>query len=171
MLPPLRPVNGPTAGLALLLTLAAASPAAAHALGAECRLRDGRVEVEAYYDDDTPAPDAKVRVLDPQENTIVQGRTDAQGRWSFPTPRPGKYRVIVDAGAGHRATVPMTVPASEDVTASLLSDGPSRQEFTRFPWLKAGLGLAVIGGFSLALWLSRRVGRPDRDLPRPDSLT
>ena len=136
----------------MLVLLLGANPAAAHALGAECRLRDNKVEVEAFFDDDTPAQDAKVTVTDAQKQVIAQGRTDEQGRWSFPAPPPGDYLVLVEAGAGHSAKVKMTVPTTPggDEVSVPISDGPSRREFTSFPLARVGVGLGVIGAaFSL----------------------
>jgi hypothetical protein len=138
--------------------LLGANPAAAHALGAECRLRGNQVEVEAFFDDDTPAQDAKVTVTDAQQQVIAQGRTDGQGRWSFPAPQPGDYLVLVEAGAGHSARVKMTVPSVGDSggAAIPISDGPSRREFTSFPLARVGLGLEFIGAGGLAAWFVLR---------------
>jgi hypothetical protein len=94
------------------IALLTSSSAAAHNLGAECKLRGANVEVEAYFDDDSPARDAKVHVLDQEGKTVAQGRTDAQGRWTFSTPPPGRYRVAVDGGYGHLAEVKITVPSA-----------------------------------------------------------
>ena len=47
---------------ALLVALIAAAPAHAHALGATAKRVGDRVEVEAYFSDDTPARDAAVMV-------------------------------------------------------------------------------------------------------------
>jgi nickel transport protein len=174
---------GPAA--AVFLVLVAVRPASAHALGAECRLRGDRVEVEAYYDDDTPARDARVTVQDATKKNVAEGRTDDKGFWSFPRPEPGRYRVTVDAGAGHRTTVTITVPSAQpDDTAAAgaltgecdcckdstatgdeqtvvkLSEGPGREEFTRPPWLKISLGLVVIAGFALTAWWVLRLRRP-----------
>jgi nickel transport protein len=167
-------------GLALLLLLGTAGQVAAHALGAECTIRQGRVEVEAYYSDDTPAREARVRVLDDQQKPVAEGRTDEQGRWSFPVPPAANYQVIVDAGAGHRKQLRISVPEQPGASGSLasssehegvggvpvaagrpqtISEGPTREEFTRFPWLKVSLGLAALGGFSLAVWLARQGSR------------
>lgn len=151
--------------VAVLLTLATARPAPGHALGAECKLRGDRVEVEAYYDDDTPARNAKVRVLDAHDNVVAEGRTDAQGKWSFPKPQPGSYQVAVDAGAGHGTKLKMTVPAGEGAPPAAISEGPRREEFTRFPWLKVTLGLGAIALFALALWLALRRSQTSRPFP------
>ncbi len=140
-------------GLALLLVPLTARPAPAHALGAECKVRGDKVEVEAYYDDDTPARDAKVRVFDADNAEVAAGRTDVLGRWSFPLPRPGKYEVVVDAGAGHRCTQKITVRADPSAAAApVVSDGPPREEFTRFPWLNLVLGIGLIGLVGLAVF-------------------
>jgi hypothetical protein len=166
--------------LALLLTLAASRPAPAHDLGAECTLRGDRVEVEAYYDDDTPAGDARVRVLGAGGEAVALGRTDARGRWSFPRPSPGGYRVLVDAGGGHSTTVKITVtsdPKAEPQTARTPSDacdccrdeaptpaavvvsaGPGLAEFTRTRWPRAAAGVGVVALLGLGWWGARRLG-------------
>src|SRR5262245_59248405 len=88
----------------------AAGPASAHALGAECRVVGARVEVAAFYDDNTPAGNARVAVRDASRGLVAEGRTDARGRWSFDRPAAGRYEITVDAGGGHRTTVKVTVP-------------------------------------------------------------
>ncbi len=145
------------AALGLAAVFGAVPRAAAHALGADCRVQAGRVELEAYYDDDTPAREAKVRVHDDGGQVVADGRTDAEGRWSFARPAPGHYRVVVNAGAGHRKELGVTIPGpAETAPAVAVSAEPTRAEFTRFPWLKLGIGLAVIGGVAAAFLLSRR---------------
>lgn len=186
----LKTCSLPRAVLAMFLVLAAVQPAFAHALGAECKLRGDRVEVEAYYDDDTPARNARVTVQDAAKKNVAEGRTNSKGFWSFSRPEPGWYRVTVDAGAGHRTTVTITVPSTEaeaavaasassgecdccrdaatssgEEEAVKLSEGPGREEFTRTPWLKIGFGLGTIVGFSLAAWWVLRFRRPGIRLP------
>ena len=183
MMQPLRWRRVVPPALALLVALLLAPPAGAHALGAECKVIGDRVALEAYYDDDTPARDATVRVEDADKNVVATGHTDREGRWSFARPQPGKYVVVVDAGAGHRTHLNVTIPAEEAPAASapaspgdacpygadpsntsaathttVVSDGPSRQEFTAFPLIKLGIGLVVIGGVAVAFLLSRRIG-------------
>ncbi len=135
----------------------------AHALGVDCKLKDGKVHVEAFYDDDSAAHDAKVQVLDATEKVVAKGMTDKKGLWSFDAPEPGKYVVHVDAGAGHRAKKTIEIPtAAPRATDETVSVGATRAEFTSFPWLKVGIGLGAIGtlsgGFFLAS-LFRKGGR------------
>src|SRR6266571_8807784 len=89
--------------LLAFLTLAMVPPSAqAHAVGLEWRFRDDRVVIDVFYDDDSPAVRARVRVLD-GDKEIATGLTDEKGGWSFARPAPGRYTIDVDAGAGHRA--------------------------------------------------------------------
>jgi hypothetical protein len=160
------------AALVLLACLVSAPRVDAHALGAECKLRGNKVEVAAFFDDDSPAPSAQVRVEAADKKVIGEGLTDAQGHWSFARPAAGRYAVIIDDGTGHRAQVTMTIPAREAASeapcddcccceettptpAITVSEGPGREEFTAFPVLKIGIGVVVIGGVGLAFWLSR----------------
>jgi nickel transport protein len=154
-------------GHAVILLLLVASPAWAHNLGAECKIRGGRVELEAYFDDDTPARNAKVTLRDASSHVLVEGTTDHDGRWSIPVPKPGNYQVIVDAGDGHRHQQGLTVVDRGAATGSTIAGGgPSRDEFTRTPWLKIALGLALItlatGGVYACL---RRTRSPSNSKP------
>jgi nickel transport protein len=148
---------------ALLLVLAAAGPAHAHALGASATLRGDRVEIEAYYSDDTPAREARVSVHDSADKVIAEGRTDDRGRWTFAAPPPGRYTVIVDAGAGHRKSVSVTIP-NQTIDGQAIGEGPPREEFTRFPWERVAIGLAIIAALAIG-WLVVRRGV--RRMPRP----
>jgi hypothetical protein len=145
--------------------LIAPGSARAHALGAQCVRKGDTVRVEAYFEDDTPAQQALVRVLDSEEQEVVKGHTDAKGLWSFATPASGRYQVIIDAGAGHRVIHKMTIPGSRSAGAgentSSISDAPTREQFTSFPWLKVMLGVGTIGVLAAAFMLSRRKSSPD----------
>ena len=76
--------------LAILFFLPLA--ASAHAIGVDARIVEDKVRVEAYFDDDTPARDAKVEVLDGEKVVVAEGRTDEKGYWTFAKPKPGKLR-------------------------------------------------------------------------------
>jgi hypothetical protein len=170
--------------LAVLAGLLVSLRADAHALGAECKVIGDRVALEAYYDDDTPARDATVRVEDADKNVVATGHTDREGRWSFARPQPGKYVVVVDAGAGHRTRITLAIPAGQANAEAApstsagdecprcaepstpnseapvqVSAEASREAFTAFPWLKLGVGLAVLAGIGVTAWVFRALGR------------
>src|SRR5262245_65327517 len=109
--------------IGLAVVLARPGAARAHDLGANCKLAGGRVEVQAYFPDNEPAIDARVRVLDEGGRVVAEGRTDEKGVWRFDRPADGHYTVRVDAGDGHLKKVTLTVG---EVVAS---EGPGRGEF------------------------------------------
>lgn len=149
--------------------------ARAHALGAECKAKGDKVQVEAYYSDGTEAADAAVTVLDGDKKSIAAGRTDKQGRWEFAKPSVGTYQVVIDAGGGHRKELRIAISEkgaaaaadeapccccdAEPKRPTLVSDGPTRSEFTRFPWLKAVMGCSLLGMVGLGFWFSRHRSR------------
>jgi hypothetical protein len=157
--------------LAVLLLTACPGYVFAHAVGVSCTLRGDKVEVEAYYDDDSPAIKAKVQVLNAKDEIVATGITDEKGRWNFDRPAPGLYEVRLDAGAGHRKDTTLTVPGlvNEPTPAAPTPTAVSseRDRFTQVPWLNVVIGLAVIGGgcamFRIASRLrwATRVRSPD----------
>lgn len=151
---------------AVALLAALAPRAGAHALYVECKLRGDNIRVEAFFDDDTPAVDAKIVVRTKDGTEVARGVANDKGVFEFPKPAPGKYVVVADAGQGHRAEQAMTMPtgaALEKLGAYnlnapevVVTPGPTRTERVRLPWLRAGLGLASIAGLAGALWLGLR---------------
>ena len=145
------------------MLLFATGPVHAHALYVECKLKGDAVVVEAFFSDNKPAPDAKVTVRDSGGGELAAGRTDDAGRWTFPAPAAGKYEVTCDLGDGHRKPVIITIPspaALKPITPPpeeiVITGGPTREELTRFPWLRLLLGVAAIGGLAILLWLATR---------------
>lgn len=165
------PVRVVRVAAVVLGLLGMARLAAAHALGTECTLHDGVVRLEAYFDDDTAAADARVVVRNAASEIVVEGRTDAKGLWHFPAPPPDLYRVTVDAGVGHQTTIRLRIlsraehPSTPASIAENVQEGPSRAEFTRFPWGGMTLGLAAIALLFLIWrglrgWQQRGSGMP-----------
>jgi len=166
---------------ALLALVFSVRPAMAHRLGADCTIRGKEVQVEAFFSDNTSAKGARVSVLDSNKNSVIEGRTDDKGAWSFPAPEPGIYRVIVEAGNGHRAEITIDVPqTSQQAKGSLstsegacdycndavsgdtaqpvrISEGPSRDELTKIPWLRMAFGLILIAGIACVYLTIRKM--------------
>ena len=133
----------------------------AHSLGAECKVRGQRVEVEAFFSDNTPAQDANVSVFRADKSVVAEGKTDAEGRWTFDLLPTGNYEVVVDAGAGHRTAVALVV--RESLGASATSTGPGRGDFTRTPWARIGLGLGMIAVPAIVVYFWLRKSRSRND--------
>jgi hypothetical protein len=156
--------------LAAAALLLAAGPLRAHALHVECKLHGDRVTVEAFFSDNTPARDAAVTVRDRAGAEVAAGRTDDNGVWSFARPAAGKYEVIANAGAGHRDQKTMTIPTDTALHALspppeelIVTAGPTRDELTRFPWLRVALGLATIAVLAAVLTIALR-RRPQKSV-------
>jgi nickel transport protein len=117
-----------------------------------------RLRVEAYYEDDTPADDAKVTVLQ-GETVVAEGKTDDKGVWSCPLPPPGSYRVKV-LSVGHVGLKAVEIAGPPLETSDPGSDPAvnpeQRAENTKTPWNRLGLGVGLILGMALAWWLIRR---------------
>ena len=148
----------------MILALGVAQPLPAHAVGADWKIRGDRVDVEVFFDDDTPGRQARIKVRDDANKVVVDGQADDKGMWSFPRPNPGRYQIRVDAGAGHLAVVTLIVPPHPSAPdAGSAADAPPsagaapgaaagarpRAEFTRTPWLAMVAGLLAIAVVSL----------------------
>ncbi len=150
--------------IAAALLAIAIAPAAiwAHNLDMDCRQINQRLEVEAFFDDDTPAREAIVKLLDERNELVVTAKTDAKGKCSFAFVNPGNYELEVDAGAGHRKRRPVrivgTLPPPEEGKSPVATavGGVRREDATGFPWVRAALGCGVIALVGGAWWLSRR---------------
>ena len=141
-----------------------------HGLLVSWKLAGPKIDVQVFYDDNSDAAKAKVQVLNAKEEVVASGVTDEKGKWSFETPAPGKYVVHADAGAGHRAKKQLDLsgatpappkekasPESPTPVPPSVTDGPSREELTRTPWLKILIGMTVIGACSGAFVIAMKV--------------
>jgi cobalt/nickel transport system permease protein len=90
---------------AVIGVLWAATPAHAHRLDADYRVRpDGQVQVESWFDVGGKAPTgAKVQVFRPDGALLREGSLDEQGIFVFAPREAENLKVVVSAGAGHRA--------------------------------------------------------------------
>ncbi len=138
---------------AFVVWLASQSSVFAHKLHVEANLSGDRVRIDAYYEDDTPAQDARVTVSK-DGVTVLEGKTDEHGTWTFPRPTIGSYLVKVES-VGHAAKTEFAIGGME-----VSSEPETRAANTRTPWGRLGLGIGLLIGFTLTwLWL-RRHGHP-----------
>lgn len=130
----------------------------AHGLSVFPRFRGDKVEIIAKFSDGTVARKAAVEVYDAKNKVIHSGTTDSKGRWSFPKPGPGEYRITVNAGAGHLAATPLSI--TTDALSTDLQNNSAKPRIVddspAFYWAKVGTGIAVIGVICLALFVAKR---------------
>jgi nickel transport protein len=136
--------------------LVAANPALAHRLHVDARVSGETVRVEAFYDDDTPAQEAKV-TLKVGDQLVAEGQTDDKGVWIGHRPKPGTYTVRAES-IGHAAKDTLVVPEPEQTPAAPEPPPPveDRAKKIRTPWGRLAAGLGIIGGLWLAWMIARR---------------
>ena len=136
----------PVSAIVLLLVVSA-SVCRAH--GTTCRLFEGTAAVEASYDDGRPMAFCDVAVYFPagEEEAYRTGETDRNGRFSFIPESDGEFRIVVDDGMGHAASLGFSVvkgiasvkgPEKED-----LSDGGTETGTCIFKRLGRSAGIVV----------------------------
>jgi nickel transport protein len=114
--------------LSLSGLLASPGVAAAHSPVAEFRVLPGkRVQVEAWFDvTKEPLKDAKVTVLQSSE-LLTDGKMNENGIFVFPFEKAEAMRIVIDAGAGHRAELRVTAAdLGGDIDPALLIDRATR---------------------------------------------
>ncbi len=96
--------------LAALTSLFVASSASAHRPRADYTVRaDRQVQIDGWFDPgDSRMKGAKVQVFRPGQHLLAEGQMDDNGTFVFRFSQAEPLEVIVNAGAGHRAT--FTIP-------------------------------------------------------------
>jgi hypothetical protein len=159
---------------AIVIGMIAVPPAFAHKMLLDCHPKGERLRVEAFYDDDTPAQNAKVTVENESREIVLEGMTDDRGVWSGPRPVPGRYLVRAET-LGHVAKGSVVISAEDsprdpvapaeqstnraapsvaaprDTDSHLARDGA-----TGTPWLKIAIAFAIIAGLCALLRLARK---------------
>lgn len=88
-----------------LLTLTAAGAAFAHTPICSCFLNgDGTITCEGGFSDGSSAAGTAIRVVDTDQQVLVEGEMDDFGTFTFETPEI-PFVVIFDAGPGHQVKV------------------------------------------------------------------
>jgi hypothetical protein len=149
----------------LVLIFATATVGLAHDLGIEVSLRVDRIDVEVFYDDGSPAAQARIRVINVDQSIVFEGKADPEGRWHCPRPQPGSYLVTANAGDGHRQTVRLIVPETDHSVTQ--PQGDRRAEFTRTRWRGLMTGLIVIVALAFIYVRLRHFGSAPSRLPSP----
>ena len=149
---------------ALLLLLLAAAPAWAHRLHAEARLDGGEVLLEVYFSDGT-APDGAAVEVRRGETAVASGVADAQGRFRWRPPGPGRYHLVVTEPGLHKAQAEIDVPAAALAAVATPSSAaapvpdpapPPPRGGTPWGGLAGGLSVIVVLCGGLALLQRRR---------------
>ncbi len=143
------------AAVAIAVAVAVPAVASAHDLQLVVKLPPDTPDVvvlEAGFDDDTPADDAKVTITAADGTVVTEGKTDDRGVCRLARPGPGKYTAVVDA-FGHR----------DSVEFEILGSGGGETYAGWRPDKTLGLAVGVFGLLTVSVghwWLRRGKARP-----------
>jgi nickel transport protein len=88
-------------GLMLLMGLST-TPAWAHKVNLFAYVEGGTVYTESYFADGKKVEGCTIEVLNSGGTRIVEGKTDAQGHFSFPLGKKETLTIVINAGMGHK---------------------------------------------------------------------
>ncbi|MCK8601201.1 DUF4198 domain-containing protein [Desulfoferrobacter suflitae] len=85
-----------------LVVCAMAGTAQAHKVNVFAYAEDGTIHTESYFPDGKPAAGGTIEVYDQAKTRLLEGKTDREGKFSFPIPKREDLTIVINAGMGHR---------------------------------------------------------------------
>jgi len=80
---------------------------------------DGKMILsEGYFSTGTKAVNSTILVLDSEGKEVFHGMTDKKGEFSYKPPGNGEYRLVLEAGMGHRAEALVSIQGMESEGAA-----------------------------------------------------
>jgi hypothetical protein len=127
------PLSAPALLLGLLAVLGSTRPAQAHRLEAEFAVLPGhRVQIESWFDSGGCPRSARVQVFRTNGALLTEGPMNEQGIYVFSFQEIEPFRVVVNAGLGHRKELDIPAAALAQVSSapqtSPASAGDSSEE-------------------------------------------
>jgi nickel transport protein len=81
---------------------------------------DGKmIMAEGYFSSGKKAVNSTILVFDSKGKEVFHGITDKKGEFSFKPPQTGDYRLVLEAGMGHRAEALISVKDIKSPTGEL----------------------------------------------------
>ncbi len=74
-----------------------------------------KIFVEGYFVDGSPCKNSLVEVYNEKGEKIFEGKTDAEGIFSFDIPEAEKIKVVLTADMGHRAETEMELKKKKEI--------------------------------------------------------
>ena len=90
-------------GFSFILVLAFSSLVHAHRVNIFAWVEGGMVHTESKFSNGKPVKGGEVSVFNLQGESLISGKTDEGGFFSFPVPAKAGLKVVLDATMGHRA--------------------------------------------------------------------
>lgn len=145
--------------LLLLPVLFSAQWGWCHGIDTFARVEGGQIVGTMVFADGTPVADIPVRAFGPDGEVLEETRTDSAGSFTLPIRFPVRYRLVGEAGQGHRGL--FTVPESE-VRAGYQADSSSGGDSTSEGVPSTAAGVTAVDTAALESAIARQLG-PLRD--------
>ena len=75
----------------------------AHKVNVFAYIEGNKVHCESYYSDGSKVKEGLVEVFNKEGKKLLDGKTDAEGNFSFVVPEKTDLKIVVNASMGHRA--------------------------------------------------------------------
>lgn len=79
------------------------NPAQAHKVNIFAYAEGGTVFTESYFPDGKRVRDGTLEVYDSQGQKLLEGKTDQEGKFSFPVPKKDDLKIVINASMGHKS--------------------------------------------------------------------
>ena len=90
--------------MGLLAAVLFTTPACAHKVNIFAYVENGKIFTESYFPDGKKVEGGTIEVLDGKNRKLLEGKTDKEGKFSFPIPQKDDLTIVIDASMGHRNT-------------------------------------------------------------------
>ena len=116
-----------------------------YAHGVRGKTGKGGIVISAEYTTGEPMSYAKVVITAPDKKIPFQiGRTDRNGRFCFYPDMPGKWKVVVEDGIGHRLEMNLSIKYIEHFETSENIESSLEKYISKY--LRAISGISIIFG-------------------------
>jgi nickel transport protein len=111
--------------LLALLFVFSAETTSAHRVVVFAWIEGDTVFTQSRFPDGRNISNGQVNVFDPDDNLLLDGKTDTNGEFSFKIPKPASLNIVLNAGMGHQGEWKL----SEDEIKSALGISGKKSEF------------------------------------------
>ncbi len=144
--------TGPILLLALALFFIVAPWVNAHGIDVIAWVEGDKVLTESYFSNRNKVIEGNIKVFGPSGEQLLEGKTDADGVFSFKIPQETDLRIVLESAMGHRAEY---VLKADEIMGKSLSKIRKERGGPGFYEISVGLGV-ILGLTGLTLYFRNR---------------
>ncbi|MEW5803844.1 MAG: hypothetical protein AB1847_17255 [bacterium] len=115
-------------GLIIFVLLSTTAPSFAHKVNIFAYVEGNKVFTESYFPDGRKVEGGTVEVYDSQENKLLSGTTDTEGKFNFVPPKKDNLKIVLIATMGHKNSYLLSAEELGGTAAGEESANESGQE-------------------------------------------